>query len=497
MSNINFSHPSVSRFKPLKPYTIISPFGSARFYNVSSFKPKYNLSLNGSIANKDTRINNFQEIDSNKPILSNLNSSFKSLDFPNNFMTPISQGANSSCALMSRLHQIQNQLDFPIDFNKFLECVPIDSIPNNMPDIAKIAYANEIDKFFKDPDLEDDSFWRNPEDAKTWFLKYLNLLFGGHCIPVSARLPIEKCKEGYVISANADSNKCDLECATSGIKLEVFLPNDPDDLPKDLPGYLDILEKYGPQMIEVEGDNMVKLWLVGQSGNNLSWDEVKDLDQDDLKEMLGDKWYSFVSNLWHNITLVNGSGPDSNGEYSFTFYNSWSGGSPNEFTIKWKSDKDFPLPPLDKPNQKWKSLENKLQIKVVPCKPNGVSPEQKDKCKEKNCTDLGYDKTLEDSSSDCPCECDTITNNRGVTITKIYSKVNGTWEYKCSCDDFSQEELAGGKFNPQQEYIDGCDVKCKNPDSKLPCSGYEESNTQALALYSMYNIYKVSSLSLL
>lgn len=498
-----YYHPSLQRFKAPKPYVSINAFGVANVYNVSFFKPKYNLAPNGSVATKDIKINNFQQA-ANDTLSMSYTGSLRSLDLSNSFMTAISQGNNAACSLMPLLHQIQNQLDFPLDFNRFLECIPT-VIPKDLPDLAKNAYQNIIKEFFNDPDLSD-PFWKDPDDGQFWYLKGLNLTFGGSCIPVSERLPVEKCDSGYVIAGKVEDNKCDNKCSTKGIRIEVF---DTGKYPDSLEDYKDILEKYGPQSIYINGDNMVRMWLVAQSGSNLSWSDVAHLDTNELKEMLGENFYNTVSNLTHLITLVRSSGPDANGEYSFTFYNSWSDGVPNEFTIKWKSEEDFKIPDLDEPTQQYIRMRSRLQLKVIPCeissRPIMTSPEQQEECKEKSCTQLGYDRASSDPESECPCECDTIINNRGITIKKLYSKsrstdsntgqITVTWEYKCSCEDYSPEELAGGSFDPEQEYVDGCDIKCKNPKSKLPCSGYETGDISP-KLQSTFNISSVRSLKL-
>jgi hypothetical protein len=495
-STVSYAHPSVARFKEPQPQITVISFG----IGISNFKfgsPITSSKIsNSSALTKDIKIGD-TEILSSKTLLK------PSLDLrlmsDNSSTIDIDQGINNSCAMIPWLHAIQHQMpDFPIDFAELIDCIPVDSSPSNLSPRVQKGFKNIINGFHITPIVPGQDIpqhWTQNKNANLTQLKILNLLFGGHCIPISERPKVEKCSMGYVLPEMSDKQK--EKCSgKKGIKIKAkLLPE--ELLPQTMDEIIIQFEALGPRPIQIQGDTVVRLFAMW-TNPSLTWDQAQLLTSQDLIEMFGEAQYNNLSRFLHDLTIV-GVNKTPTGETLVTLRNSWA--NPNEFTINSSSLQ----PAIMEDNFFWsyQRLLKSIVIEVQECD-TGNEEEEEEEGMDAKCKRLGYDKYSGDPDAECPCECDTVTNNRGVTVQKVYKR-SGEWKAKCLCSTsqgnppsqasfIAPEVLCGGSYDPEQEFLSDCDCKCKKPDSKFPCSGYEDYSQQ---IFSNFNISPIASLKIL
>jgi hypothetical protein len=389
------------------------------------------------------------------------------------FSRPIFQGKNPNCQMVPFLEKIQSSVNFPVDFASLVACLSNETNPNAPKDLKDL-----ISRLGDDP------------ETKSFYNKTTNLLFNDSCIPIPESPPeIEKCQDGTATLSSKniqDYQKERCKCSETGIRIRTsfipktwFFPVGGKDL-------YDHFTKYGPRPISLSGKDLKKLWIMYQSAEN--WKDLSQKTEKELDQMFTDRGVSpddvAGPNGAHMVTLVNVE-KLTPPKVILTIRNSWGPGNSQEFDIPWESSDDLDINKSF--NHRTSLTRTVLTIETCSIE-KGSSCEDEESELETKCKNLGYDSVNLNKKPECPCECGQIVNNRGITIQKIYDKIQG----KCRCPE-EPRIICGPKYNAQTEQIKDCDCVCKNPDSEFPCSGYKSTYTQ---LKSNFNIVQLSSIKL-
>jgi hypothetical protein len=395
--NINYFHPSVNTFKSLPSYPSRGDTGSINTKNpIDTTIKTSNEAAHASIADKNVMFNGIYALDSNSPQLSSL---VKTTDLP-----AIDQQGDE-CQIISFLHMIQSQLDFPMDYNHLLNCLPSTPPP-------KIKYP-----------------WSADLMKGTAYYQLGHLLHSpGKCFSVGKLV----CGKGdqQNIGVNFGSTNCDDPCSTT-IRIESRI--------------IEPTKTYEELCSRLQQMGVVSLHTVGITSRrvnvasvyNIPWDEIKDYDHDELDSVTGQQTSEEQRNKWntigHELSVVGCSD-----NRKIIIKNSL-GGEDALVYIPYAdivdSANNFVLPrEQNKPNKLW----HNIYPVVKKCPDISTSVE----CRNLICKEAGYDKAKPSIvAGECECECDVIASptptfgigeclNSG-PVQKIFDPIIG----RCRCPD--------------------------------------------------------------
>lgn len=392
---------------------------------------------NSVVAGTDVMVNNFFFARMNTQSDSGIQTVS---DLPNT-----NQGPQGICFMMPFLNMIQSQLDFPMDYNKFLECL---SPSGN----GSSRESDEYDNL--DPELknsanracEADIRWNETHPNSTtnrdcdYHKKFATLLYSKKCFPVYESLsrdPLCGDEDSEETVKNPINKECS-RCPKEHIKIQ-FISHDRAAYYKDL---CETISTYGPQYLALEDNLYLKIYLMHL--HNDTFDRFDAMSREELIELIPeDKRESVIedSEIGHAVTITNCEGPDENNNYTFTIRNSWGTSSTtNNFQITRKE--------VTGPTESEEAMDlllgvidivggfesHKTSIKITKCTDIIESPNDTNCNQDSRCKELGYDKAKNpiENNEDCPCECETVVNNLNMSITKQF-KNELTGIYKCEC----------------------------------------------------------------
>lgn len=332
-------------FNILKQQQRINPVFSETGAIISGKIPKTyikdNYSLNSSVASKDIMINNHYSTIYNISV-SNYNN-----------LPIINQGPNECCQLIPFIHAIQNQLNFPIDYEKFINCIPTkpsNNIPKNLLNNLQLDTTYQVD--------------RN-------YIKLFNLLYSGACFEVSSSKE-SLCQDVQTFGSLSD--EC-LHCGdVRGIKITVInsIQNNNDD------DCCNSIKNGNIRALSISGLPAVKLLLWNNYSNifpsweyinNLTTQEIidlinnSDMDDKDKNIFIGNDGLLYLPGVAHMLTVIDCNGQNENGEYELSIKNSMSPHT-DFFTIKYGSICDIFKNSIDE-----FGIYNYI-IKINPCDPS-------------------------------------------------------------------------------------------------------------------------------
>lgn len=396
--NIVYKHPSVSRLKTEVPYVVtMSLSGLGTTTRPINFE-KSREAPNGATPTKDVKSNNIQGmsiIDTNLSEPISILSEFQGgINLP-----PVTQ-TGPVCQIIPMMHAIQHQLDFPMDYNQFLNCLPKN--PN-----SRNPFGNQHG---------------NQGNTAYDQLYYLINTVSNKCYPVGKKPCAES--EPQTVSVSNDPRECQADGCTPSVRLSFKKLNKPNNFQS----LKDMLDKLGP-LPTTTNSNIDGRRLTAAYDTNTPWNEVKDLDDDALDQLFeNDPDFSRDQNWGHALTIT---GYDNNGNVELT--NSW-GSPPQKITMPYSDFIKHFKPPGDKDKD-----QPELGYYPVVTKCRGI--DQSSECKRLFCIKQGYDDVKENADPDkCECDCNTLTDIQSATgigdclffeVKKVYNPKSK----RCECPD--------------------------------------------------------------
>ena len=294
-------------------FTISDTFGALRFDKPLKLFIKDPYALNPAVASEDVRVNNFyyrKKDDNNFTYQATIPS------------PTFSQGSLGWCTIASLSLCIASQLNFNLDINRFINCVP-SSEPLNYPDGFPI-------KLFREDD-EDTEYVKGTKKA---YRKLGKLLFDNLRIPVSKLSNQNVCggNQQNTLTDNADlcgSNKCiEGYINLSNINCPNFrqptITN--EDIVNEINNGRPVSLGFGPIYT-------ARLLLLSASSGAISWESTLSMNEATLINNIRQYSPNYIIGSTHQVTVVGATGPDSIGRYSFTISNTWGDSSAASVTI--------------------------------------------------------------------------------------------------------------------------------------------------------------------
>lgn len=379
----NYYHPSLSIFKPSSKLSEISDSGDVLHSKKLFIKEQQ--AQHSAVNNKNIFINNIQTL-----------RELSSLDYDLSTLPVVHQHENPCCQIIPFLHMIQAQLDFPLDYEKFLQCIPAEPLP---PERLPINW-------YKIP---------TDKDSTTDHYRIAQLLFSGKCFKVHESVETP-CNEMQFFD-EIDDKDCS-ECHKGfGIYIKVIFLN------ISSPEYINIdCDKlFFPRCFVIHGIDAVKFSLMNLTYSNpnfpdpLTWDDLKDMNAANLIELAQnygielppqDEWYKNA----HALTALSCS-KDENDCYEIILKNSY--GNKNHITTYKTCSANF-----------WKDQFQKSIFPRILLKINkycvikrSISDNEYSECLNNECRKILYSYYDPNSTNDCKCKDDNVTFPTETTTT--------------------------------------------------------------------------------
>lgn len=401
--------------------------------NLNKFFVTDKIAQHSAIAGKDVKINNVEGFKLPERVNSNNDVNAQLLISSPTF----NQASNPYCVLMPFLHQIQAQLDFPIDATALLACLEEDM--NNIDRrFVPRPWLNFVDELAKN--------YGNTDEGKqtlSAYVKLTTLLFIDICIPISKGVQ-NGCQDyETILNQQYVNKKCDDACSDKYKFTTIVRENKINNNNDDIKQYID---QGIPLGISVQGRTAQLLFLYdviqdagyAPNGIPITLNDLTNYPDAVLQFVIAqlniprDKLLD--GSIGHVITVVGYTDLD-DGCVMFHIKNSWG----TQGDIYYKSCSNL-YDELYASAGATSAIMN-FRVKVTKC------DDATDCEPDIGCQRFGFDKNKEVSAKDeCPCECDSVeqTNNVGLSVSKKYIE---TFEYKnniyskCVCVDENDEVL--------------------------------------------------------
>lgn len=383
-----YYHPSLPNLKQTRPTFTFSETGLATPNKRVSFYIKESQAANAAVASDTVMVNGSHSIKNNTTF-------FNTIKTPHQDLPSLDQ-EGGICQTIPFLHMIQSQVDFPIDYELLWDCLP------STPSFGIGPIGETL--FF--------SFY----SLNSSYCKLFNLVFSGNnCIPVGEI----KCPDTSKSQRpGKDTDKsCEGFCLRK-VRIEAIkLP--PVSSEQDL---CERLNTYGPLSIIAGSLTTKKLTLLNKYPDQYpTWESVKNLTD----EQIDTEYPNLESDGGHATTItacVNGK---------FIIKNSWGQDNAN-IEISWNDINNYfelysNTMDLGTKMRNEANLTNYV-LKVRECFSGGGSV----LCDEEQCKEAGYDGAKPRANvneGECECECDTIINNNGNSVQRVFNQQ----EKKCEC----------------------------------------------------------------
>jgi hypothetical protein len=234
-----------------------------------------------------------------------------------------SQGQLGWCTISSLALVVAGQLDFTMDINRFINCIP-SSTPSNSP---WLGFPSIL--FIDFP-------WDSAETKETnkAYRKVGKLLFDNISVPVSKLSNSQRCAGGNQPTLRDNPADCAGNgCIEGYISISnVIFPNLTSTLLTN-ENILNEIESGNPVSVSFGVLYTSRLVLVEASRGSISWEDTASMDQQTLTNNIHQYNPLYSPGETHQVTIVEASGPDQFGRYTFTINNTWGDGATHSVSV--------------------------------------------------------------------------------------------------------------------------------------------------------------------
>ncbi len=233
------------------------------------------------------------------------------------------QGTLGWCSISSLALVVAGQLNFTVDLNRFINCIP-SSEPLNYPDGFPLSLFRE-----RPQDTA------NQTSVKKAYRKVGKILFDNMSIPVSKLSNEQKCAGGgEQPTLTDDDNACGGNgCIEGYVNISnVNSPNFRSELLTN-ENIFNEISNGRPVSVSLGVLYTARLKLVELSNGSTSWEETSSMSQEVLTNNIRQYSPSYNPGGTHQVTITGAEGPDQFGRYTFTITNTWGNGSSHSVPI--------------------------------------------------------------------------------------------------------------------------------------------------------------------
>jgi hypothetical protein len=375
------------------------------------------------------------------------------------------QGNLGWCTISSLALVVAGQLNFTVDLNRFINCIP-SSEPLNYPDGFPIVLFRG---------RASDSV--EMQSVRKAYRKLGKILFDNMSIPVSKLSNEQKCAGGEQPTLTDDDNACGGNGCIEGY-VSISNVNSPNFRSGLLTNENILNEITNGRPVSVIFGNLYtsRLALVSLSNGSTSWEDTALMSQTALTNNIRQYDPSYSPTSTHQVTIVGADGPDQFGRYTFTIANTWGNGVTNSVSVTTLLDSNGdPQEIIQQTNPDYGSSPlNGITFSVTFTKNNvpfDIDCEYCDKfCfagdydeahGQTYCLDRGYDgirtvvgNNLPGPIADTFCDC----------VCSDPKKKYDSALQSCECDPDTNPPCEGvSNLDSLKSYNDNCDCVCDPP----------------------------------
>lgn len=302
----------------------MSETGNIQYDNPINIYIQEKGAAHAAVASRDVRVNNFLVPNSKNYDLENINNIISSLS---NLNIGIDQDNLPWCSICSIAAIVAPQLNFTLDLNRFINCLPSTPDTSRFPEgIQRLWQAHES----KWQTVLDDKSKSENEKQKTVLVKKgigkaFSLLFGNISIPVSKISNEDRCRDINQFTLENNDSICSANnCIEGYIRLSNIIIPALNDICFSNQGIVNLINSGQPVSIVFDEIYSRKLALVAISNGSFSWEDTLSMSD---AEVLNELTILDPTEDWnfgpHSLTITGATGPDSSGNYTFIISNSW------------------------------------------------------------------------------------------------------------------------------------------------------------------------------